>query len=142
MPVRWCGILVAPQQKSTSCLCKSQGTACGEVSRVSTTAKYNSSPRRLMAIVILVLAVVVGILSQRLAYNATEAARAVCDRNVAMVNLVIERWHIEKGTWPDHALTEMCEDPRYLPEGIPECPVGGERYVVDSRTHRVLRHYH
>jgi hypothetical protein len=67
---------------------------------------------------------------------------AACDQNVAEINAAIERWYTDKGHWPADDLSDIGQDPRYFPEGIPRCPVTREPYSIDPRTHRVLRHRH
>ena len=94
------------------------------------------------AITIVVLACIIGILSQELAARSLDAAITVCDRNTAEINLAIERWFFSNGAWPADDLSGISCDPRYFPSGLPTCPVNGERFIVDPRRHRIVQHRH
>jgi len=102
--------------------------------------RSSSAARR--ATVFLILGVIIGLLSPRLLAQIGIATSAACNRNVQQINQAIERWHFEKGTWPDAGLSDIGTDPRYFPEGLPRCPVNGCPYLTDPATHRVVPHDH
>ena len=65
-----------------------------------------------------------------------------CGAIMAHINAKVERWHFEKGSWPKDDLSDMEADPRYFAAGVPRCPVTGQLYRLDPRTHRVKGHDH
>ncbi|MBL7222791.1 MAG: hypothetical protein ISS72_02960 [Candidatus Brocadiae bacterium] len=70
------------------------------------------------------------------------ASGAACTATVAYIHAQVERWHFDKGSWPMHDLSDIGADRNYLTAGVPRCPVNGELYTLDPRTHRVTRHDH
>ena len=97
---------------------------------------------REIAIVLLLLATVSGIVIQRVADSGVGAAGSACKRNMAAINMAIEKWYFDYGRWPDDDLSDIGRDRAYFPSGMPRCPVTGERYRIDPRTHRVVPHGH
>ena len=95
-----------------------------------------------IAITVVVLACIVGALSQKLVARTVDAAIAVCGRNTAEMNLAIERWFFSNGAWPASDLSDIRCDTRYFPDGLPTCPVNGKQYMVDPRLRRIVRHKH
>jgi type II secretory pathway pseudopilin PulG len=57
--------------------------------------------------------------------------------NKAVINATIERWYIDKGTWPTNDLKDISDDSRYFPNGLPRNPIDNSAYSIDPSTHRV-----
>jgi hypothetical protein len=97
---------------------------------------------REISLVLLAVAAISGVVAQRLAFSGAQAGAAVCEGNVARINVAIEKWFFDKGCWPADDLADIGCDHAYFPNGIPRCPVTGEPYTMDARSHRVRRHGH
>jgi len=97
------------------------------------------NPVREFFVVLIVLSTLTGLLAKRLLDRGLDARRAAGEHNVAMINQAIERWRFEKGQWPAADLHDIAQDRSYFPNGLPSCPVTGEPYRMDARTHRVPR---
>ena len=91
---------------------------------------------------LVVLGVLGGLAISRLAGNSLESRRAACYTMVGNIEVQVELWHRNKGTWPAGDLSDIGNDPAYFPDGPPKCPVDGSRYVLDGTTHRVVGHEH
>jgi hypothetical protein len=58
------------------------------------------------------------------------------------VNLQVQLWYRNKGTWPANNLSDIAADASYFPEGLRPCPVDGSSYTLDATTHKVSGHTH
>jgi len=103
-------------------------------------------PRGLTLIEVLIVVVVLGILAavllSRLTVSADTTKIHTCRHNVAVINTQVEKWYFDHGTWPKDNLNDIETDPDYFPDGIPLCPVTGQKYKLDPQTHRVTGHDH
>lgn len=70
------------------------------------------------------------------------AKRSADMMNMREINMQVEKWHFDKGTWPQKELKDIAAEKKYFPNGIPLCPVDGTRYVLDEIKHRVVPHKH
>jgi prepilin-type N-terminal cleavage/methylation domain-containing protein len=69
---------------------------------------------------------------------ATDTSKATVDRHSrAEINGAIERWFLEKGTWPAADLSDIGSDLNYFPSGIPTNPVDGSVYTMNTGNHRL-----
>lgn len=69
--------------------------------------------------------------------------KTACRANAYFINRAVERWYVMEGEWPSPDLNDrFSRDKDYFPNGIPRCPVNGERYRLDPQTHRVMGHTH
>jgi hypothetical protein len=55
----------------------------------------------------------------------------------ATINSAVERWYVEKGTWPANNLSDIGADLNYFPDGLPANPLDGSAYTLNATTHRV-----
>ena len=89
--------------------------------------------------------VVLGILSwltiPRMMGNSSESRKNACYVNKGDIDVQVELWYRNKGTWPDADLSDILADPNYFPDGLPTCPVDGMPYTLDG-DHRVDGHDH
>jgi len=95
----------------------------------------------IIVIFVLLAAFACGV-AHSVAGRASFVSAASCDQNVARINLAVEKWFFDTGQWPAHDLSDIGADPRYFPNGPPRCPVTGQPYRLDPRTHRVIPHRH
>jgi hypothetical protein len=70
---------------------------------------------------------------------SSDAAKAKADNlNKATLTAAVERWYVEKGTWPAENLADIAADTAYLPHGIPVNPVNKDAvYRMNPTSHRV-----
>ena len=90
----------------------------------------------LMAVVV-IIATIALLALPRLVDSTSKANEAVDDANRSQINSAVERWYIEKGSWPELDLDDIAADPNYFPQGIPNNPVDESAYTLNSTTHRV-----
>lgn len=87
--------------------------------------------------VVTILGIIAAIIVPRVTVSSDTAKSKVNSHNKATINAAVERWYIEKGSWPLDALTDIGADTGYFPDGIPTNPVSGAAYSLNSTTHRV-----
>jgi general secretion pathway protein G len=87
--------------------------------------------------VVTILGIIAAIIVPRVAFSSDTAKAKVDAHNRATINSAVERWYIEKGTWPNSNLTPMSTDLNYFPSGVPKNPVTGANYTLNNSTHRV-----
>jgi len=88
--------------------------------------------------VIVVIGILAAIVIPRLTNTAEEAKIQACLANKANIHAQIEKWYFENGALP--TLAQIGADPNYFPEGIPNCPVSGDAYVLGANG-RITGHY-
>ncbi len=86
--------------------------------------------------VVTILGIIAAIVIPRVTVSADTAKQKVNAHNKATINASIERWYIEKGSWPA-GLKELAADTDYFPEGIPVNPVTGASYTFNDTTKRI-----
>ena len=86
-----------------------------------------------MAIIGSLAAVIIVRASQHIDNGAVKS----CFHNRTQINSAIERYTLMEGSVP--SLSDL-DDEDYLPGGVPNCPVTGNAYTIDSGTNRVLGH--
>jgi len=87
--------------------------------------------------VVTILGIIAAIIVPRVAVSADTAKTKVNSHNKATINSAVERWYIEKGTWPANDLSDIGADLNYFPSGIPSNPVDSSAYSLNAVTHRV-----
>jgi len=69
---------------------------------------------------------------------ATDTSKSTVDRHCrATINGAIERWFLEKGTWPAADLSDLGTDLNYFPSGLPVSPIDGSAYSMNASSHRL-----
>lgn len=85
---------------------------------------------------ILAVVVILGILAvvvvPRVLTNSATAKINACYQNKASINAAVEKWHFDKGSWPDDKLSDISADTDYFPDDIPKCPFNGEDYKSNA----------
>jgi general secretion pathway protein G len=87
--------------------------------------------------VVTILGIIAAIIVPRVTVSSDTAKSKVNDHNKATINAAVERWYIEKGSWPLDNLTDIGGDTSYFPSGLPTHPIDTSAYALNSTTHRV-----
>ena len=88
--------------------------------------------------VVTILGIIAAIIVPRVTISTDVAKQRVQDHHKATINAAVERWYIDKNSWPNDDLSNISADINYFPEGIPPNPVDGSAYALGATTHRVL----
>ena len=84
-----------------------------------------------------ILGIIAAIIVPRVTLSSDTAKQRVRDHHKATINAAVERWYVDKNTWPALDLSDIAADADYFPEGIPNDPVDGSSYSLNGTTHRV-----
>src|SRR3990170_6684638 len=87
--------------------------------------------------VVTILGIIAAIIVPRVTVSSDTAKQKVNAHNKATINAAVERWYIEKGSWPANNLSDIGADVNYFPAGIPTNPVDGSAYTLNATTRRV-----
>ena len=87
--------------------------------------------------VVTILGIIAAIIVPRVTVSSDTAKQRVRDHHKATINSAVERWYVDKGTWPANDLSDIAADANYFPEGIPVNPVDSSAYTLNATTHRV-----
>ena len=69
-----------------------------------------------------ILAVVV---IPRFGNQSVEVKKSACQAMRGNLEVQAQLWFRTHGRWPGSSLKDIAADPRYLPDGLPACPVDG-----------------
>lgn len=86
--------------------------------------------------VVTILGIIAAIIVPRVSVSSSNAKDQVHAHNMATINSAVERWYIEKGSWPAD-LDTISKDTNYFPDGIPVNPQNGNKYALD-KNHRAM----
>ncbi|WP_146591512.1 competence type IV pilus major pilin ComGC [Posidoniimonas polymericola] len=81
--------------------------------------------------VVTILGIIAAIIVPRVSVSSSTAKTKVNSHNLATINSAVERWYIEKGSWPADLAT-LAADTNYFPDGIPLNPVNGNLYELNT----------
>ena len=98
--------------------------------------RHGFSLMELLAVVT-ILGIIAAIVVPRVSVSSATAKQKVHEHNKATINSAVERWYIDKGTWPADNLSDIQADANYFPDGIPVNPVDNSAYTLNNTTHRV-----
>ena len=87
--------------------------------------------------VVTILGIIAAIIVPRVTVSSDTAKQRVRDHHKATINAAVERWYIDKNSWPANDLSDIAADINYFPEGIPVNPVDSSAYTLNATTHRV-----
>ena len=79
--------------------------------------------------VVTILGIIAAIIVPRVTVSSDNAKQKVRDHHKATINSAVERWYVDKGSWPATDLNDIAADLQYFPDGIPTDPVGGGAYT-------------
>lgn len=103
---------------------------------LNTNQRSGFSLMELLAVVT-ILGIIAAIIVPRVAVSSDTAKAKVNAHNKATINSAVERWYVEKGTWPAVNLSDIGADINYFPDGVPTNPTNGSAYTLNATTHRV-----
>lgn len=87
--------------------------------------------------VVTILGIIAALIVPRVSVSADAAKQKTSAHNKATINAIVERWYVDKGSWPANNLSDIGVDMNYFPDGIPVNPVDGSAYTLNATTHRV-----
>ena len=87
--------------------------------------------------VVTILGIIAAIIVPRVTISSDTSKQKVNAHNKATINSAVERYYVEKGSWPANNLSDIGADVNYFPEGVPTNPVDGSAYTLNAGTHRV-----
>ena len=87
--------------------------------------------------VVTILGIIAALIVPRVVTSGDSAKQKVHSHNKATINSAVERWYIEKGTWPANNLSDIGADVNYFPDGVPVNPTNNTAYSLNATTHRV-----
>jgi prepilin-type N-terminal cleavage/methylation domain-containing protein len=87
--------------------------------------------------VVTILGIIAALIVPRVTVSGDTAKAKVHAHNRGTINAAVERWYVEKGTWPADNLSDIGADGNYFPEGVPTNPTDGSAYTLNPATHRV-----
>ncbi|NQY42465.1 MAG: prepilin-type N-terminal cleavage/methylation domain-containing protein [Legionellales bacterium] len=88
--------------------------------------------------VIVIAGIIAAIVIPRLTTTSTTAKETANIQNINIINKQVERWNVEKGSFPETDLSDIGNDPDYFPDGIPVNPIDGSSYALDPESFRVI----
>src|ERR1700760_3720349 len=103
---------------------------------IATQKRSGFSLMELLAVVT-ILGIIAAIIVPRVAVSSDTAKAKVMAHHKATINSAVERWYVEKGTWPANNLSDIGADQNYFPDGIPVSPVDGSAYTLNATTHHL-----
>ncbi len=86
--------------------------------------------------------IVAAILLTRFGARASDARKNTCYVLKGNIEMQVQLWYRQKGTWPASNLSDIGADVVYFPDGIGSYPVDGSAYSLDATTRHVLGHTH
>ncbi len=89
-----------------------------------------------------ILAVLAAVIVPRLGGHRDSAYRNACHTQRADIELQVERWRTNTGSYPAANLSDIGADGDYFPGGVPTCPVDGTTYTIDTTDGTVNGHDH
>ncbi|NOY43191.1 MAG: type II secretion system protein [Planctomycetes bacterium] len=87
--------------------------------------------------VVTILGIIAAIIVPRVTTSSDTAKQRVRDHQKATINAAVERWYVDKGSWPAVNLSDIGADVNYFPDGIPPNPVDNSAYTLNATTYRV-----
>jgi general secretion pathway protein G len=87
--------------------------------------------------VVTILGIIAAIILPQVSVSSDTAKSEVNLHNKATINSAVERWYVERGTWPANNLWDISADLNYFPSGLPINPVDGSTYTLNATSHRV-----
>lgn len=92
--------------------------------------------------VVAILAILAAYIVPRAVAHYEEAKLNTCHANRGEIELQVQLWFRNAGSYPASNLSDIGADSAYFPEGVPVCPVDGTSYTIDTTTGFVNGHDH
>jgi type II secretory pathway pseudopilin PulG len=90
--------------------------------------------------VVMILGVIAALVLPRIMLSTDTSKISTCHHNRSEINITVEQYYLNTGSWPADDLSDIGADLDYFPSGVPACPVSGAAYTLDPVTHRVIGH--
>lgn len=90
-----------------------------------------------MLAIVTIMAIIAAIVVPRWVMSSDVAKAKANHHNKAVINAAVERWYVEKGTWPADNLADIAADTNYFPNGLPSNPLNNGTYQLNPSSHRV-----
>jgi type II secretory pathway pseudopilin PulG len=90
--------------------------------------------------VVVILGILAALILPRVTTGTDTAKIKTCVHNRVEINITVEQYFMNTGTWPADDLSDIKTNVNYFPDGLPTCPVTGAPYRIDPATHRVVGH--
>lgn len=91
--------------------------------------------------VVAVLALLAALLLPKVTGYHDQSKVGACHVYRGDIEIQVEIWRHNTGSWPAANLSDIGADPDYFPQGLPTCPVDGSAYTIDSQG-RAVGHEH
>lgn len=88
--------------------------------------------------VVTILGIIALVVLPRIGISTATARENACFQNKSEINRAVEQYLFDTGALP--ASIADLDTPTYFPDGIPNCPVSGNAYVLHPTTKRVVGH--
>lgn len=89
-----------------------------------------------------IIGIVATIVVIRVSTSQTEANIAASHAQQGDIEVQVQLWRRNFGSFPAADLSNIGADISYFPEGVPMCPVDGTPYTIDTATGRIIGHDH
>jgi len=89
-----------------------------------------------LLVVVLILGALAFAAIPRISQSAHNAKKRACEANIRLLNSEIERYRVTNGAWPPNLWT-IRGDKDLFPDGSPQCPITGIRYIGLNDKHQV-----
>jgi type II secretory pathway pseudopilin PulG len=90
-----------------------------------------------MLAIVTIMAIIAAIIVPRWVMSSDVAKAKANSHNKAVINAAVERWYVEKGSWPADNLSDIAADISYFPNGLPSNPLNSGTYQLNPSSHRV-----
>jgi len=88
-----------------------------------------------------ILGVVAMLVIPRLHSSGMDCKVEACRVHCHTIEIQASMWRRQTGSWPAVDLGDIGGSSTHFPEGLPECPLDGSRYQLDSNG-RIVGHSH
>jgi len=91
---------------------------------------------------VVILAVLAAYIVPRAVSPNDDAKQNACDTNQGEIELQVQLWRRNVGSYPAANLSDIGANTAYFPQGLPVCPVDGTAYTISTTTGLVSGHTH
>ena len=92
--------------------------------------------------VVTLIGILAVIIVPRFTNQSLNAKRNACFVNKNNIEVQCQLWLRQKNASPAANLSDIGANTSYFPQGLPQCPVDGSAYTINTTTQRVNGHTH
>jgi len=92
--------------------------------------------------VVTILGALAAMVLPRSMSHVGETNRQACFANQGDIELQVQLWKRNQGSFPAANLSDIGANLTYFPSGLKTCPVDGTSYTIDTTTGQVVGHTH